>query len=231
MNKEIELTPEKRASMIYVHIVESPKPEEVESNITEGKRLHDMLELAGITSEHYLVGDIDKFKEMVSMMPDRVLDYKQRGESKVSYILHISAHGDEDGIGLTDSSSLNWKDLVEIIAPVNTRLGSFFPRPGTALDYELDYLLVVFLSTCKGFNGFKMTLNRDQIPFRGIVGPEENVTWMESALASLILYHQHAMGLNQAPEISRIMTEATGKKFTYVPGAIGQEIRKRQDST
>lgn len=222
MNKEIELTPEKRASMIYVHIVESPDKETLRKKTYEGKRLHDILELAGITSEHYLVEDMDDFKKQVSSLPDRVQDYKKKGIDKVSYILHISAHGSEDGISLTDGTIIRWKELVDIIEPVNARLASFFSQP------ELDYILVVVLSTCKGVHGFKMALNKDEIPFRGIVGPEENVTWMESALAYLILYHQHTMGLNQVFRISEIMSEATGKKFTYMPGTIGQEIRKRQ---
>ena len=226
MSEPTELTPEQRASSIYVHIVESPDMKTLKYGTYEGGRLHDMLELAGITSEHYLVENKDDFKEKVSILPDRVLDYKEKDDTKLSYILHISAHGNEEGIFLTDGSSLDWKQLVDIVAPVNTRLASFFNKPGT----DLEYPLVVVLSSCMGLHGFKMTLNKDDIPFRGIFGPEENVSWMESSLAYLILYHQHAMGLNQAFEISRIMSEATGKKFTYAPGTIGEEIKKRRST-
>ena len=98
----------KMSADFYVHIVESPSPAELRDLRTEGQALCSVLAVAGIPYSYSLVVDLDQFHIAMTNEVDEAID-----EFRKPPILHLSAHGSERGIQLTNQEDLLWSDLAE----------------------------------------------------------------------------------------------------------------------
>lgn len=96
-------------------------------------------------------------------------------------LLHISAHGDANGIQLSDTYVMAWPDLREHLRPINQALGGS---------------LVVRMSSCEGYSGIRMAMHPEDpdLPFLALVGTGNKPTWAETAVGFATLYHQLCRG-------------------------------------
>lgn len=158
-------------SNFYVHIIESPAPADLQEGRREGTLISEGLRLIGIFSCCYLAVNKNEFmNSLYTPMADATTKYQKYP------ILHISAHGDDKGIELTDRSRINWNELKEIIKPINMLLQGQF---------------VICLSSCRGFTGCKMAMEMERdVPFGAIVGPLIDIPWDESAIAFMVFYNR-----------------------------------------
>ena len=165
----------------YVHIVESPSPDELLNGITEGKALCSFLDIAEIPYSYSLVVDLDHFKKA---MIDRV--YESIEKFQRVPILHISTHGGQEGIYLTnqyDSGNyLSWSNLAAYLLPIHE---------------DLDNKLGVCMSCCGGAHGIQMAevIRSNSIPFRWIIGTSTEIEVPDAALAYSIFYRRHHCGV------------------------------------
>lgn len=160
----------------YVHIVESPSPAELHYGITEGRALCSFLDIAGVPYSYNLVVNLDQFHIAMTHDVDESID-----EFDKVPILHLSMHGDERGIQLTNQHEtgglLLWSELANYIRPIH--------------DILYDGLGVC-MSCCGGAHGTQMAevILKKDIPYRWIAGSFSQIEYPDAALAYSIFYRR-----------------------------------------
>lgn len=139
-------------------IVESPSIQDCAVDRHEGGAIGELcklLELPAVTRDVACKADLELAGKL----------YAKSG----SDMLHISAHGCGDGIGLTDGTFVTWDDFFDIFK---------FP-PGAILSF----------SSCSTLVGGKLLecAAGQAFPPSRIFGYEDTVTWADGAIASLCL--------------------------------------------
>lgn len=156
----------------YVHIVESPSAGDLLYRRGEGNALSEHLRIAEIPHRYLLATTRDTFVKALTRMIDDEID----GGFERYPVVHISAHGNTEGIGLTDGTMLEWHELREILEPITARMKGW---------------LLVCLSSCEGYNGVRMAMRaEDQHVFWNLVGCAADVAWEDAAIAYSVFYHQ-----------------------------------------
>jgi len=168
------------ASNFYVHIIESPSPEELLSGITEGRALCSFLDIARIPYLYNLAVNPTQF--CIAMNEKLEFGLNQ---FNLPPILHLSTHGGVQGIQLTSQREfahvLTWAELASYIRPIYKRIG----------------FLGVCMSCCEGANAMQMAavMNPQDIPFTWIIGSFTKIDLRDAALAFAVFYrrfHSHS---------------------------------------
>jgi hypothetical protein len=135
----------------------------------EGRVLSEMLKLIGIESGYRMVRTMHEWENALREFTTHV---KQKG---LTPLLHISMHGNEDGLALTDGS---------LITP--DELGSQFRRVKTCLNGRL----ITCLSACSGFFPAAYACRGD-VPFGMLLAaPVRPVSWDEAAVWFCVFYYR-----------------------------------------
>ena len=179
-------------SPFFVHIIESPSPADLLNGLTEGRMLCNFLEIARIPCLYNLAVDLTQFNEAMTNQVRLGVEWFQ-----VPPILHISAHGDENGIQLTHQYEagelLAWAELAKLIKPISQ---------------DLSFRVGVCMSTCGGAHGRKMAqvLRTEDIPMAWIVGTATSVSISDAALAFAVFYRglQRGSSLNDLVVAMRV---------------------------
>lgn len=197
------------SSSAFVHIIESPAPSDLLDGRTEGRTLNSFLELADISSSYSLATNEDTFYESIS---DRLAH--SVSAFRVPPILHFSGHGNEEGIGLTDGTLIEWRNLAPHLRPINEGLNGTF---------------LVCLSSCRGATGGLMALNAKQpLPMQAVVASKGTVGWHESAIGYLTFYHHLLVLERTVDESVAAMNVASGRDdFVQIEGAKVQNLAKQ----
>lgn len=188
----------------FVYLVESPSHSDLYAGRGETAILEDALELIGISAERricptkrYLSKALSKFKEALK---------QHEGKSPV---LHLSAHGDEDGIRLTDRSDINWPELRRMISPLNKAAKG---------------KLIMCLSACQGFRGTAMAEAKGSLPFRIIVSHNDEPYWSDTVVGFLAFYRRYAAG-DKIRDAVNAMKAASGS--IGFDSAFGKRVREQ----
>jgi len=198
ISKEIKSEPI-TTSKYFVHIIESPSANDLLNGHTEGRVLKEVLSLSNIISFYNLTVDYSSFLEALG---PRLCQAMQ--ENAGVPILHFSSHGNEEGIELTNSKFLKWHKLRELLLPINKAFNGG---------------LIICMSSCSGFSGCKMAMSSDTgLPFYGLIGPNSDATWSETAVAFVTFYHLFSKG-SAVPQAVKAMCTASGKNdFQFISG-------------
>ncbi len=175
------------SNKFYVHIVESPSPDELLDGITEGKALCSFLDIAKIPYSYNLAVDLNHFN---IAMGDRI--WESINKFQVWPILHLSTHGGQDGIQLT-----NQRDTGDFLA------WSYLATYLRSIQDGLMGGIGVCMSCCGGAHGTQMArvIPSNLIPFSWIVGTSTVVDVPDIALAYSIFYRQFHSGVSGQPLI------------------------------
>jgi hypothetical protein len=122
-----------------VLIIESPSLEDITSGDREGEHLHALLGILRLNTRYY---PIHSDKLLGKRLGELALDHDD---------LHIAAHGDENGLGFTDTSRTTWKELSTLLGfaagnklvVVSSCHSSKMPKPDGTLGAELASILGV----------------------------------------------------------------------------------------
>lgn len=185
--------PEKR-NPFFVYIVESPSAQDLYLRRSEGDLIRQAIALDEIPSASRCAISRDAFEAALVYGLSEALDaWKGRAP-----ILHISAHGGEEGIALSSGEVLLWRDLKDLLAPINKALN--------------DGLLVC-MSSCHGFAGIRMAMHPDDphLPFFALVGNSQKPTWADTAIAFATFYHLIEKGYSFR-EAVEAMKKASGSE-------------------
>jgi len=179
----------------FVFVIESPSAVDLYHRRSEGEIIRQAVELNGIQCIVKTAISLSAFEaclkvglsEAMSRMPGFMP------------LLHISSHGDLEGIALSDGYTIPWRKLKEHLRPVNQALGGS---------------LVVCMSSCEGYAGIRMAMHPEEtdLPYFALIGCAEKPTWGETAVAYATLYHQLWRG-EQVGEAVQRMQVASGREF------------------
>ncbi|MFH0897503.1 MAG: hypothetical protein V1850_05610 [Candidatus Bathyarchaeota archaeon] len=168
----------KRKRSYFLYIIESPSDEDFFDKRTEGGLLLEALRLSQVSNqpqapvEYRLVVSEQSFdKAMLEDLPRMLIQLKG-----VIPILHMSMHGNEGGLQLTDRTDIPWKELAKLLSDINR--------------HYANGELIVCVSACKGFYGGMMQFfERRRRPFKALVGPWNQPNWEDAAVAYVTFYH------------------------------------------
>jgi len=118
----------------FVYIVESPSAHDLYHKRSESDLLRNVLELSGIKSASRLVISAPAFYAALVIGVTEVM----RDHPLHMPILHLSAHGDRNGIQLSNGDLIDWASLGGLLQPINRALGG---------------ALIVAMSCCEGYSG------------------------------------------------------------------------------
>jgi len=172
-----------------VYIVESPAPEDFVSKVLEGAPLHAVLGQLQIDSDYTVAVNKHTFAQVVI---DRLRGHAEKGEAMP--FLHVSAHGNAHGIGLTDGSFMSWPEFRQVLKNC----------PSSVTKY-----LTLCMSTCKGFNACKLAFSEEPThPFHCVVGPSDEPEWFVTLIGFAAFYHQLARRPCEGPSFQKAIEAA-----------------------
>jgi hypothetical protein len=170
--------------MDRIYIIESPSLKDLEDDRKEGKALYESLLLADCDANYTIM---ESKKAFVKAIDHVIVDfYEKKGKFSAMPFIHISAHGNEDGIGLTNGEFLSWQEIRIELEKINQKIG-YVMHVGDH-SKEISRIVLCF-SSCKGFNATKIYNNINPCPFQCVVGPKEDVLWSDALTAFITFYH------------------------------------------
>jgi len=194
------LPPEQRVRF-FVFVIESPSAVDLYHRRSEGEIIRQAVELNGIRCAVKTAINLQSFHACLAVG----LVEQMSVQAGFMPLLHISAHGSNDGIQLSDGYIMPWHELREHLRPINEALGGS---------------LVVCMSSCEGYSGIRMAMTIDQtpLPFFALIGCSEKPTWGETAVAYATLYHQLWRGEYVADAVNA-MCIASGNQMFFLQHA------------
>lgn len=152
-------------------MIESPSSEDLLDGRTEGRVLLETLRLASIPAWYSLATTRETFEKSLK---ERLVQAVREIPDKWP-ILHLSMHGNHDGIGLTDGDFISWNELKSLLSEL--------------MDAMAGGLLIC-VSSCFGTSAMRMAMQMDQNhTFWALVGHHKEADWSDAAIAFSTFYH------------------------------------------
>ena len=152
----------------YVFIFESPRPDEIANGIGEGKELADILDQMKIQNQFFQPASLAELRECF----ERVLDAVQpmKGRPLVWPLFYFSAHGNQQGFGLTNGEFCSWDETRKMLLATADR--------NELYDEHRRYAAIYLcLSTCEGAFARELFALDEPYPCIAVVGPETKLGW------------------------------------------------------
>jgi hypothetical protein len=186
--------------------VESPSSKDLLDGRTEGRLLWEALQLAGVQVLYNLATDYSTFNIALTAKIMQMSSYLNIGLP----ILHLSMHGNEDGIGLTNGTRLKWDDLRKLLLPINKLM-----QGG----------LIVCMSACSSASGGQMAMYDppEPLPFFALIGHTGTPSWHEAAIAFVTFYHHLFKHGNIEQAVDAMKVASDNAEFTHVLGKDAQQ--------
>ena len=198
--------PDDKILKFFVYVIESPSAVDLYHRRSEGEIIRQAVNLNQIPSSVVTAINIESFVAALKIGLSEAMDLLPG----MIPMLHISAHGDKEGIQLSSGEVLTWELLRQLLHPINSALNNN---------------LLVCLSCCEGYSGTRMAmfLEDEGYPFYAIIANSSKPLWSDTAVAYSAFYHLIAKGeyLLDAVEAMRI---ASGNKTFWIQTA--EESRK-----
>jgi hypothetical protein len=184
----------------FIHTIESPSSQDLLENRFEGTSLMAGFQLSNIAYSYNLVTDRKTFYNAFGY---RLNNAYEEYYPKVP-IFHLSMHGNESCIALTNGECITWNELYTILSPINQNMNGN---------------LLLCMSSCSGIYSFNMNYSQNiDLPILAFVGSDISIPWSDAAIAYATFYHLLFKGtsLQQCVEAMRI---ASGNNnFHYILG-------------
>jgi hypothetical protein len=179
----------------HVYIVESPNAPDLYHGRFEGEALEKTIKLSDLSCSRRLVVNREAFTAAFLVGIKKYFE-----ASGMPLVIHISAHGNEEGIQLSSGETVSWEELRKLLITINEVL------KGT---------LIVCMSSCKGYSGIRMAMRDDNspLPFLAIIGPISEPTWGETNIAFATFYHLFAKGEEPAKAVEAMKIASGNRGF------------------
>ena len=169
-----------------IYIIESTSVKDDNDSRSEGFLLQKTLELFEFVSSYHPVNTKEDFEKALNGIPESKL-VDDFDNSICVPVLHISAHGDENGFILKDNSRISWEMFRQYLNPVNKRC--------------LDSLFLV-MSVCKGANAINAARCwKNALPFLCVLGSKNDIEWKDALMASLLFYYHFDDIINDSNKV------------------------------
>ena len=185
----------------FVFVIESPSAADLYHRRSEGDIIRQAVELNGISCMVKTAISVEAFDACLKVG----LSEAMGAWPGYLPLLHVSAHGNRDGIQLSNGYIMPWEELKEHLRPINKALGGS---------------LIVCMSSCEGYSGVRMAMNANDkdLPYYALVGCGSQPTWAETAVAYATFYHQLHRGEHINAAVSAMGT-ASGNEMFWVEHA------------
>ena len=185
----------------FVFVIESPSPLDLYHRRSEGEIIQQAVNLNQIPCIVKTAINFQAFEASLKIGLKEAMD----AFPGLVPILHISAHGFQDGIELSSGEKVMWADLRAFFQPINQ---------------ALNHSLLVCLSCCEGYSGIRMamTTESNEYPFFAIVANGAKPYWSETAVAYATFYHLIAKG-EYIVDAVKAMCVASGNEYFWVQTA------------
>lgn len=174
-----------------VIVIESPSADDVLMDRREGYALVSALRLAEVPHRYFAVSNLETFKKAideVASIPASISKIAPNGQVLETQIsmpnLHISAHGNESGIALTDGTYITWPQLADLLDGMNRHRGYVFKE-----NERPRSMIPLAMSSCKGFYAKEILSLRSPSPVLAVIGSEQDVAWPDALTAWITYYH------------------------------------------
>jgi hypothetical protein len=177
-------TDTKLKEITVIHILESPSSEDRKADRREGYALGEMLKLSGIKYEYYDINNLSDFEESFQTLTAKI---KERQADYGAVNLHISMHGNANGVGLTSGEFVSWEKFAEELKKMASVLGQI-----TIPQVNLKFCPIgLHFSACDGVNAHKIDnfADENEALFIHVLGPNKAVAWDDSLIAFMTFYH------------------------------------------
>lgn len=189
------VSPEDRLKF-FVFVIESPSSVDLYHRRSEGEILQQAANLNQIPCIVKTAINYEAFEASLKIGLKEAMDiYKG-----LIPILHVSAHGFEEGIQLSSGEIIKWDEFAELLRPLNIALSNS---------------LLLCLSCCQGYSGIRMAMteeNKDH-PYFAIVANGEKPLWSDTAVAYSTFYHLLAKGHLIVDAVNAMQVAAGNDKF------------------
>lgn len=176
--------------MIMVFIIESPAALDNLEGRNEREPLEEALRAIGLNVKSYNVREPDEF---INAFVDITTQLKSM-QGPVYPIVHISSHGTQEGIVLTNGMVF-WSELAQLLAPLNAMCND---------------MLLVAMSMCYGYHAFEMASEGNR-PYRCLIGPLKKPSWQATLVGYSVLYNLLAQRqITSINELINRMNNAVG---------------------
>ena len=186
-----------------IYILESPSASDVYSGRSEGELLTRLLDLLGLNYLHRNAANLGMFKHALEV--GLAQDCQRLGKHPL--ILHLSCHGNQDGIRLTSGEDMPWAQLGELVVPLNK-----------------DGNLLLCMSSCEGWHAWEMCRTLNPPPFFGVVGTTESISWPQAAVGYAVFYHQLELGRNPLEALEAVRLASGNNSFR---AELGETVQKK----
>lgn len=185
----------------FVHIIESPSSADLLDGRTEGRALGEALQLAQIGFQYNLAVDRNTF--LTAIGPRLVTAWQHFNCLPVNCqpVLHLSMHGNQTGVALSNNDFVTWDDLRLILLP---------------LIRAMQGGLLLCMSSCEGAAAAMIAMHTDGEPtFWALVGNTKNAAWADAAVAYIAFYHLFKKGLPIETCVGSMKVASGDHNFTY----------------
>ncbi|TWU61111.1 hypothetical protein V7x_54230 [Crateriforma conspicua] len=174
----------------FVHVVESPSSADLLDGRTEGRVLLESLQISGIQATYNLITDEPTLNEAFGTRLVQAIDHHDRFP-----IVHLSLHGNNNGLALTNGHFVDWHRLRQYLLPLNNAMNGG---------------LIVSMSACFGISGCIMAMHENEpLPFFALVGHPDSAMWSDAAVGFSAFYHRLSKGAS-LPDAVVAMKAASG---------------------
>ena len=192
---------------VTVHIIESPSPDDFLDDRREGHALRSALAHAQIPAELYTVVDEERFFSAIG----KIIGYHHNRDQKNDIpIVHLSMHGNDACVALTNGKEFQWDVLGAAIGLANSTLGE---------------TLLVAMSTCHGFKAIEMARVEGKPPFLALVGPTDVVAWRDTVAAFVAFYHYLVRSEGKITDATNVMNSVLARQNPLFNMASGYEVQ------
>jgi hypothetical protein len=158
-----------------VSVLESPSSEDLLQECQEGRALQTALHQARIPCRYYLATNKARFTDGLRFIA------QQRHHDEQKIALHISCHGNEHGIALTNEEFVTWPELAAILLE--------FARDAMAYHEGARLSSVILcMSACPGLAAVQMAKGEER-PFMSLVAAKQAVSWSDCLVSFLAFYN------------------------------------------
>ncbi|WP_153007068.1 hypothetical protein [Sphingomonas sanguinis] len=170
-----------------IYMIESPSAEDLYCARNEGDALARTLALAEIDVIYYLATSDETFNQALTDIAIKINALDPNEVQDAMPYVHISAHGDEDGILLTDGDIIFWESLTRKLSELHELVGPIKLNPPLPAEVPRTNLS---LSSCAAFTNYKKYLSKDS-PFLIMMGPTRDIGWCQALIGFTTFYYQH----------------------------------------
>jgi hypothetical protein len=183
----------------FVYVIESPADTDLLDGRTEGRALCEALSLANVPHWYSLVTTSKTFAESLGTRLSQAVSHFQSFP-----ILHLSMHGNDKGVALTNGDFLTWENLRKYLAP---------------LTNGMQGGLLICISSCLSSFGCRMAMHEDNDqPFWALVGNDGSPSWSDAAVAYITFYHLRFKNVPLQQCVERMRTASGDENFRVVFG-------------